>query len=224
MCGTVSVTGSACSPGRGAGWNAIRRCATRCSGPTTCSTTTNGRCWAAVRCSPTASTWPPPRTSAATGWTSTRCWTCWIRWCASRWSPPSMSVGHARYGMLETIRQFAEDQLAATGTIDEVRDRHARYFAEQAVAHWDDLGRAPPTRRRRLGGCRVRQPARRVPLGRRPRRPRHRRGHRRAHHACWPWSCSGSSRSGGPKRSSRRPPRPICVNSRGSTPPPVSAR
>ena len=39
--------------------------------------------------------------------------------------------------MLETIRQFAEDQLAATGTIDEVRDRHARYFAEQAVAHWD---------------------------------------------------------------------------------------
>ena len=39
--------------------------------------------------------------------------------------------------MLETIRQFAEEQLAATGTIDEVRDRHARYFAEQAVAHWD---------------------------------------------------------------------------------------
>ena len=45
--------------------------------------------------------------------------------------------GHARYGLLETIRQFAEDRLAATGTIDEVRDRHARYFAEQAVAHWD---------------------------------------------------------------------------------------
>ena len=45
---------------------------------------------------------------------------------------------HTRYGMLETIRQFAEEQLAATGTIsDEVRDRHARYFAEQAVAHWD---------------------------------------------------------------------------------------
>ena len=45
--------------------------------------------------------------------------------------------GHARYGMLETIRQFAEEQLAATGPIDEVRDRHARYFADQAVAHWD---------------------------------------------------------------------------------------
>ena len=40
-------------------------------------------------------------------------------------------------GMLETIRQFAEEQLAATGSIDDVRDRHARYFADQAVAHWD---------------------------------------------------------------------------------------
>jgi hypothetical protein len=37
---------------------------------------------------------------------------------------------------LETIRQFAEEQLAATGTIGEIRDHHARYFAELAVAHW----------------------------------------------------------------------------------------
>jgi hypothetical protein len=44
--------------------------------------------------------------------------------------------GHARYGLSETIRQFAQDQLAATGTIGEVRDRHARYFAQLAVAHW----------------------------------------------------------------------------------------
>jgi predicted ATPase len=45
--------------------------------------------------------------------------------------------GHVRYGMLETIRQFAEEQLAATGSIDAVRDRHARYFADQAVAFCD---------------------------------------------------------------------------------------
>ena len=45
--------------------------------------------------------------------------------------------GHARYGLLETIRQFAEDRLAATGTITEVRDRHARYFADQAVAQFE---------------------------------------------------------------------------------------
>jgi predicted ATPase len=44
--------------------------------------------------------------------------------------------GHARYDMSETIRQFAQEQLAATGTIGEVRDRHARYFAQLAVAHW----------------------------------------------------------------------------------------
>jgi predicted ATPase len=45
--------------------------------------------------------------------------------------------GHTRYGLLETIRQFAQEQLAATGIISEIRDRHARYFAQLAVAHWD---------------------------------------------------------------------------------------
>ncbi len=45
--------------------------------------------------------------------------------------------GHARYGLLETVRQFAQEQLAATGASSEVRDRHARYFARRAVAHWD---------------------------------------------------------------------------------------
>ncbi len=45
--------------------------------------------------------------------------------------------GHARYGLLETIRQYAEDQLAATDTIRDVRGRHARYYADQAITHWD---------------------------------------------------------------------------------------
>ncbi|MFN0027204.1 MAG: ATP-binding protein [Acidimicrobiales bacterium] len=45
--------------------------------------------------------------------------------------------GHARYGMLETIRQFAVDQLTAATNADEVRDRHARHFADQATANWD---------------------------------------------------------------------------------------
>jgi hypothetical protein len=44
--------------------------------------------------------------------------------------------GHTRYGLSETIRQFAQEQLAATGTISDIRDRHARYFAGLAVAHW----------------------------------------------------------------------------------------
>lgn len=45
--------------------------------------------------------------------------------------------GHARYGMLETIRQFAEDKLAATGEIKQIHDRHAAYFADQALAYWN---------------------------------------------------------------------------------------
>ncbi len=45
-------------------------------------------------------------------------------------------AGRTRYGLLETIRQFAEDQLAATGRIEAVRDRHSAYFADQAAAHW----------------------------------------------------------------------------------------
>ncbi|MEQ1786309.1 MAG: BTAD domain-containing putative transcriptional regulator [Acidimicrobiales bacterium] len=42
-----------------------------------------------------------------------------------------------RYGMLETVRQFAEDELASTGALDDVRDRHARFFADQVVGQFD---------------------------------------------------------------------------------------
>jgi predicted ATPase/class 3 adenylate cyclase len=48
--------------------------------------------------------------------------------------------GHARYGLLETVRQFAEEQLGATGDLPEARDAHARYFAAQTLAwfeRWD---------------------------------------------------------------------------------------
>ena len=45
--------------------------------------------------------------------------------------------GHARYGMLETIRQFAEEHLAGSGLIDEVRDCHASFYGAGAVAYWE---------------------------------------------------------------------------------------
>jgi hypothetical protein len=45
--------------------------------------------------------------------------------------------GHARYDMLETIRQFAEEDLAATDTIEWVRNSHARFYAQQAIVYWD---------------------------------------------------------------------------------------
>jgi predicted ATPase/DNA-binding winged helix-turn-helix (wHTH) protein len=37
-----------------------------------------------------------------------------------------------RYGLLETIRQFGEEQLAATGESEAVRLRHAQFFAEDS--------------------------------------------------------------------------------------------
>ncbi len=46
----------------------------------------------------------------------------------------SRERGRARYGLLETIRQFTEDQHAG---LAEVRDRHARHFADEVVAHWE---------------------------------------------------------------------------------------
>ena len=47
------------------------------------------------------------------------------------------SVGNTRYRLLETIRQFAEEQLAVTGAINDVRDLHARYYATKAITYWD---------------------------------------------------------------------------------------
>jgi predicted ATPase len=39
------------------------------------------------------------------------------------------SSGRTRFSMLETIRQFAEEQLVASGAADVARNAHARYFA-----------------------------------------------------------------------------------------------
>ena len=50
------------------------------------------------------------------------------------------SAGRARYSMLETIRQFAEEQLVASATAEQVRTAHARYFAQREadiLALWD---------------------------------------------------------------------------------------
>jgi tetratricopeptide (TPR) repeat protein len=50
------------------------------------------------------------------------------------------SAGRTRFSMLETIRQFAEEQLITRGTATEVRAAHARYFAGREadiLALWD---------------------------------------------------------------------------------------
>ena len=50
------------------------------------------------------------------------------------------SLGRTRFSMLETIRQFAEEQLVAGGQATEVRAAHSRYFAGREadiLALWD---------------------------------------------------------------------------------------
>jgi predicted ATPase len=50
------------------------------------------------------------------------------------------SSGQTRFSMLETIRQFAEEQLVAAGAAGEVRAAHARHFAGREtdiLALWD---------------------------------------------------------------------------------------
>ncbi len=50
------------------------------------------------------------------------------------------SGGRTRYSMLETIRQFAEEQLVSRGEASEIRITHARYFAGRELdimALWD---------------------------------------------------------------------------------------
>ena len=50
------------------------------------------------------------------------------------------STGRTRFSMLETIRQFAEEQLVASGAATEARAAHARYFASREtdiLALWD---------------------------------------------------------------------------------------
>jgi predicted ATPase/DNA-binding SARP family transcriptional activator len=54
--------------------------------------------------------------------------------------------GEARFEMLETIAEFAREQLAESGELDDVRRRHAQYYVELAEAiepHLYDDGRAP---------------------------------------------------------------------------------
>jgi predicted ATPase len=51
-----------------------------------------------------------------------------------------LSSGRVRFSMLETIRQFAEEQLVARGEADEIRTAHARHFAgreSDILTLWD---------------------------------------------------------------------------------------
>ena len=46
------------------------------------------------------------------------------------------TLGHTRYDLLETIRQFAAERLVEQDLLDAARDRHADHFAELTLSHW----------------------------------------------------------------------------------------
>jgi predicted ATPase len=53
------------------------------------------------------------------------------------------SASGTRYFILETIRQFAEEQLSAANETETIRDRHARYFAFEIVRQWEEVFPTP---------------------------------------------------------------------------------
>ena len=55
------------------------------------------------------------------------------------------SFGRTRFSMLETIRQFAEEQLVANGEAEESRTAHARFSPARKPCH-GALEQSPPTR------------------------------------------------------------------------------
>jgi predicted ATPase len=91
------------------------------------------------------------------------------------------SAGRTRFSMLETIRQFAEEQLVASGTATEMRTAHARHFVGRERDILALVGQPPPAGGLRLVRRRAGQSAHRVSVGRRPRRSGRRRQHR---HLC----------------------------------------
>ncbi len=88
------------------------------------------------------------------------------------------SSGRTRFSMLETIRQFAEEQLVARGEASAIRAAHSRYFAGREadiLALWDS-----PRQRQAydLVQHRTGQSAHRISVGHRPGRSGCRRHHR----------------------------------------------
>ena len=47
--------------------------------------------------------------------------------------------GSSRYGMLETIREYAQQRLQGSGEAEELRRRHAEYFRAFAITAYDGL-------------------------------------------------------------------------------------
>ena len=133
------------------------------------------------------------------GPTTTPCWICWTRWCASRcWSPTGLRGGPG-FRCWRRSASSPRNNSSRAARPPRSRTAHARYFAGREtdiLALWDSPRQreAYDVVHRRTG-----QLAHGVPVGRRPRRSRCRRPHR---NICGVARLSGSritNRSRGPK-------------------------
>ena len=105
----------------------------------TCSTMPKRPCWQGVRCSQAGSTSRAPARSAGSvdEFAVVDLLDALVR---KSLLVADRSAERTRFSMLETIRQFAEEQLLLTGAADETRSAHARYFAGReadVLALWD---------------------------------------------------------------------------------------
>ena len=137
----VSISGSGCWSARGAGWNATTRCATRWHGPTTYLDDEEKSLL--ERCSVFAGGFDLQSACAVAGSDGSDDYAvldlldALVR---KSLLVADRSSGRTRFSMLETIRQFAEEQLVAGGEAAEARTAHARYFAGREtdiLALWD---------------------------------------------------------------------------------------
>ena len=209
--------------GRGAGWNAIRRLRHAVGWSFDLLDDDERACCVVVRCSPTGSTSPRPLSSAGRASTSTRCWTCWIRWSASRWSPSTRRGGTPATGCWKrsasTPKTSSPPPAASTrsGTVTPRTSppRRCRWWDRwdgpgyDAASDWVDAEFANLRAGFRWAADRddlvtaTAIAAHTAMLGLR--------------------AAACSNRSVGPRRSSTPPPPPTWRNYPGSTPPPACA-
>ena len=139
---TASTSVSGCSPGEAAPpWHGSRPCGRPSTGPIRCSPAPSSCCCGACRCSPRASTWTPPKRSAASATSSVFDVTDLLGSLVDKSLVVAEPAGPAlRYRLLETIRQFAAERLAEAGDDEAaaVAAAHCAHFlsvAETAAPH-----------------------------------------------------------------------------------------
>ena len=109
------------------------RCRRPSIGPTTCSSRASVRCSIGCRCSPAAS--PPTPLAVICGDDGADEVDVAIvldGLVARSVVDADPARTRTRYSLLETLRQFGEDRLLASGDTEALRARHARYFLELA--------------------------------------------------------------------------------------------